>query len=105
MSTLDIFFLHSRCGLDQMLLKEEGNDSGIGKIARLVIVYPALKLKTDQLAGVDWLAGEESGEPRVVQQCELVEVVSLMCHHSGVDVVQEPVGVRHLGHLLVKGAI
>ena len=28
-----------------------------------------------------------------------------MSHHSGVDVVQEPVRVRHLGYLLVVGAI
>ena len=88
-----------------MLLKEEGNDSGIRKIARLVISYPALKLKTDQLAGVDWLVGENSGEPWIVQQSELVEVTPFVCHHSGVDVVQESVGVRHLGHLLPFGAI
>ena len=87
MSTLDIFFLHSRCGLDQMFLKEEGNDGGIGKIARLVIVYPALKLKTDQLARVDWLEREESGEPGIVQQSELVEVASLMCYHAEVDII------------------
>ena len=74
-----------------MLLKEEGNDGGIGKIARLVINYPALKLKTYQLAGVDWLVGENSWEPRIVDQGELVEVAPLVCHNSGVDIIQESV--------------
>ena len=72
-----------------MLLKEEGNDGGIGKIARLVISQPSLKLKADQLAGVDWLVGENSGEPRIVDQSELVEVTPFVCHHSGVDIIQE----------------
>ena len=64
-----------------------------------------MKFKADQLPGIDWLLGEKSREPRVVQQCELIEVTPLVCHHAGVNIVQESVGVRHLGHLLPLGAI
>ena len=64
-----------------------------------------MKFKADQLPEVDWLLGEKSREPRVIQQSELVEITPLMCHHAGVDIVQESVGVRHLGHLLPLGCV
>ena len=35
----------------------------------------------------------------------LYRIGSLMSHYPGVDVVQEPVRIRHLGYLLVIGAI
>ena len=66
-STLNIFFLQVRCGLDQMLLKEEGKNGGLGKISSFVVDQPSLKLKVDQLPRVDWLLGEKSWEPGVVQ--------------------------------------
>ena len=64
-----------------------------------------MKLKADQLPVVDGLLGKKSREPRAVQQSELVEVTPLVCHHAGVDIVQESVGVRHPGHLLPFGVI
>ena len=70
-----------------------------------MIFYPPLQLYADQLPRVDWLLGEESWEPRVVQESELVEVPPFMCHHAGVDIVKESVGVRHPRHLLSLGVI
>ena len=84
---LNIFFLLSRCGLDQIFLQEEGDDSGVGKTSRLVIFNPPEQLLTDQLPRFDGLLGEESWEPRVVQESELVEVTPFMCHQVGVDIV------------------
>ena len=84
---LNIFVFLSRCGFDQILLQEEGNDSGVGEISSLMIFYPPLQLYADQLPRVDWLLGEESWEPRVVQESELVEVTPFMCHQAGVDIV------------------
>ena len=52
-----------------------------------MVDYPSVKFKADQLPGVNWLMGEKSGKPRVVQQSELVEVSSLVCHHAGVNIV------------------
>ena len=88
-----------------MLLKEEGNDGGVGQMARLVIDQPPLKLEADQLARINRKLVEESGEPGVVHICKLIEVSPLMSHHPRVHVVQQSVGVRHFGHLLPIGAI
>ena len=88
-----------------MLLKEEGNDGGVGQMARLVIDQPPLKLEADQLARINRQLFEESWEPGVVYICKFIEVSPFMSHHPRVHVVQQSVGVIHFGHLLPFGAI
>ena len=76
-------------------------------MARFIVlgVTPPVQLQTNDLPRVNRLLGEESGEPGVVKQSELVEVSPFVSHHPGVDVLEYPVGVRHARHLLSVGVI
>ena len=70
-------------GFDHELLQEEGNNLRVWKISRFPLFFgftPSVQLHTHELPRVDRLLGQESGEPRVVQPSELIEITSLVGH-------------------------